>query len=288
MSRNTKSLTSIGFLIVGLFAFRSRVECDEVMIGRLKERVTQFFTALQASQLDKAEQYVVEKARSDFKSQQHGRMLAFGIVGVKMEDSAQSAIVEMSYKVLIPTIVRQVNIPDMIRWKLISGEWFYDPEDPPPSLANKFQEYYYQKVPPSPPGKGKSTKGPKASKFLVQFEQDSIDIGTVEKGKTVNLRFAFTNQSSQEVKIEEFYFRAPFLKSTTGKRVFKAGEKGEINVELDTSDLLRSFEHGFFVEFQPVKELIPLKIKGKVIKPKELKQSTLKQDPGQAVRSAVP
>jgi len=69
---------------------------------------------------------------------------------------------------------------------------------------------------------------------------------------------------SEEIKIEEFYFRAPYLKNTTKKMVFKPGEKGEVGVELDTAHLVGSLDHTFYVEFQPIKELLPLRIKGKV------------------------
>jgi uncharacterized protein DUF1573 len=87
----------------------------------------------------------------------------------------------------------------------------------------------------------------------------------VEKGKTLNLRFPFTNQSSQEIKIEELYFRGvAFLKNTTTKTEFKPGEKGEISVDLDTSELSGVLDHSFFVEFQPIKEMVSLRIQGKV------------------------
>jgi uncharacterized protein DUF1573 len=237
---------------------RSEVKGSE----KLTERVTEFYTAVRANQIDKAAQYVMEKTRDNFKVQSHGKFLGFEITHIEMEQGGQSAIVELSFKVLIPTIFRQIYIPDRTRWKLVSGEWFYDPEDVPPQLGEKLKEYYFDKH-PAPKVKSSNAKDP-ATASKVLFERDLINVGLVEKGKVLNLRFPFTNQSAQEIKIEEFYFRAPFLKSTTTKTVFKPGEKGEISVDLDTSELIRDFDHSFFVEFQPIKEMASLRIKGKV------------------------
>jgi len=227
---------------------------------KLKQRVTDFYTAMRANQTDKAAQYVIEKSRDSFKVQSHGKFLAFEITHVEMEQGDKSAVVELSFKVLIPTIVRQVYIPDRTRWKLVSDEWFYDPDDMPPQMGDKMKEYYYDK---QPAGNAKSAAKTKES--AVAFDTDLINIGLVEKGKVLNLRFPFVNKSAQEIKIEEFYFRGvPFLKNTTTKTVFKPAEKGEITVELDTSELSGPLDHSFFVEFQPIKEMVSLRIKGKV------------------------
>jgi Protein of unknown function (DUF1573) len=245
-----------------LFAFRVQSRSEEKAPDKLNQRVTEFYNAIRTNQMDKATQYVVEKARDSFRSQSHGKFLAFEITRVEMEQGGQSAIVELSFKVLIATIVRQIYVPDRTRWKLVSGEWFYDPEDMPPQLGDKMKEYYYDK---QPPADAKSPKTKSTGRSLVPFERDFIDIGLVERGKILNLRFPFTNQSSQEIKIEEFYFRdAPFLKSTTTRTEFKPGEKGEISVDLDTSELSGPLDHAFFVEFQPIKEMASLRIKGKV------------------------
>jgi Protein of unknown function (DUF1573) len=225
--------------------------------------VTEFYTAVRANQVDKAAQYVTEKSRNSFKAQAHGKFIGFEITHVVMEEGGQSAIVELSFNVLIPTIFRQVYIPDRSRWKLASGEWFYDPEDIPPQLGDKMKEYYYDK---NQAGKVKSSKAKTPAKASsVLFERDLINVGLVERGKILSLQFPFTNRSAQEIRIEELYFRgAPFLKNTTTKTVFKPGEKGEIGVDLDTTELSGVLDHSFFVEFQPVKEMVSLRIKGKV------------------------
>ncbi len=251
--------------VIFFFAATRRSNANENKIpDKLKQRVTDFYTAVQANQTDKAVQYVIEKARDSFKSQPHGKFLAFEIVHIEMEQGDQSAVVELSFKVLIPTVFRQVYIPDRTRWKLVSDEWFYDPDDIPPQMGEKMKEYYYDKQPAGNVKSAAKAKEPVKSS-AVAFDTDLINIGLVEKGKVLNLRFPFVNKSAQEIKIEEFYFRGvPFLKNTTTKTVFKPAEKGEITVELDTSELSGPLDHSFFVEFQPIKEMVSLRIKGKV------------------------
>src|SRR5262249_42644615 len=161
------------------FAFQLGSRSEEKKSDKLNQRVTEFYTAVRANQVDKATQYVIEKARDNFKSQSHGKFGAFEITHVEMEQGGESAIVELSFKVLIPTIIRQVFIPDRTRWKLVSGDWFYDPEDAPPQMGDKMKEYYYDKQPAGNVKSAANAKAPvKASS--VAFDTDLINIGMVE------------------------------------------------------------------------------------------------------------
>jgi hypothetical protein len=134
-----------------LLAFQLQSRSEEKAPDKLNQRVTEFYTAVRANQIEKAAQYVIEKARDGFRSQSHGKFVAFEITHAEMEQGGQSAIVELSFKVLIPTIIRQVFIPDRTRWKLVSNDWFYDPEDAPPQMGDRMKEYYYDKQPPADP-----------------------------------------------------------------------------------------------------------------------------------------
>ena len=55
----------------------------------------------------------------------------------------------------------------------------------------------------------------------------------------------------------------------TEKRRVPAGSAGEIVVDLDTSKHYGTFVHDFFVQFEPVKEMVKLRITGKVYTPEE-------------------
>ena len=274
MTRKLSFYLLIVFLSHALAGRCPAASSKDTETEKLKARTTEFFTAVQMAQWSKTEQYVIEKSRDNFKSQHHGKILGFKIVDVKMEAGEQSALVEVAYTILVPTIVRSIDIPDVSRWKLVSGEWFFDPDDPPPSPASKFQEYYYDKV--------AARKAGKLPPLAIHFDRDVINIGVVEKGKILNLRFPFTNGTSQQIRIEELSLRAPFLKDTTKKITLKPGEKGEVSVDLDTSALLWDFEHALYVEFQPIKEMVPLTIKGKVLEAKDIARSKTDKGPSDA------
>src|SRR2546426_2346737 len=201
MDREMKSTGLVMIPLIGIifFAFQLTGRSEDKASDKLSQRVTEFYTAVRANHIEKAAQYVIEKASDNFRSGSHGKFVGFEITHVEMEQGAQSAIVELSFKVLIPTIFRQVYIPDRSRWKLVSGEWFYDPEDVPPQMGDKMKEYYYDKR-PAENVKTPKAKGSATTVYSVLLERDLINVGLVERGKILSLRFPFTNQSSQEIR----------------------------------------------------------------------------------------
>lgn len=235
---------------------------------RLKERVTQFYAALQADQWDKAAEYVTEKARSAFLSQPRGKIQSFSIAEVKTEEGGKSAVVEAALKVLIPSIFQGVDLPMYTRWKFESGDWFNDITDPPKPLGDKFQKYFYDKQ----EVRLKKPTNTGLPPLQVKFDRDVVDFGLAAKGTTLTLHFPFTNLSSQTIKIEKIYLQPQFTRDGTKKTTFKPGEKGEVVIEVDTSLLFREVDQTVFVELQPIEEMIPLRFKGKVFEAKDLEK----------------
>jgi Protein of unknown function (DUF1573) len=239
-------------------------ETDDVQ--KLRERITQFYTAIQMNELDKAAEFIVENARSTFKSQPPGRIQGFNISEIKLEENKQSATVIVAVKIIAPNIFRPFDLPMYTRWKLRGGDWFNDINDPPQTIDDKFREYFSKKQearlrrpPNSPP-----------LPLEVKFDRDVIDFGLAAKGTTLTLRFPFTNVSPKEIRIEKVYVQDQFMKDGTKKVSFKPGEKGEVVVDLDTSPLFRDVDQTIFVEFEPIQEIIPLRTYGKVFDAKDL------------------
>jgi len=81
----------------------------------------------------------------------------------------------------------------------------------------------------------------------------------------VTLKYPFTNLSAQPIKLEKAYLRATFAKDRTGKETIKPQDKGEVIVDLDTSQLQGRIEHSIVVEFQPIGQMIQLKFNGRVL-----------------------
>jgi len=229
---------------------------------RLKERVTQFYTAIQKRQYDQAALCVLEKSRSRFKKDPHEQIFGFKISEIDIEESGKSAVVETGLRMQGNSpFVASIVWPRLTRWRLVKGNWFCDTDNPPPTLSAKLEEYEQKK---------QANPGVEAAKF----DKSMIDIGVVARGKTVTLTFPFTNLSSQTIKIEKIYPRGDFTKDKSLKTLLKPQEKGEVVIDLDTSDLLGPIDHSIVVEFEPIKAFVQLRIQGKVFEAKALEVYT--------------
>ena len=224
---------------------------------RLKERVSKFYAEIQKNRWDKAAAYVIESGKPTFEAHDRGKIYGFKIDSIKISPDEKSAEVVV-YCGVTTSFVGLLFIPRETRWKFVEGDWFYDPDDAPQPFLVRYRDSQ----------KAIAKKG----KPEIRFEKETLDFGVAAKGKTVALRFPFTNQSGKEVKIEQIYLPRVenFMTDNTKVTALKGGEKGEIVVDLNTSDLLREVEATIFVEFQPVNEIFALKVKGKVFPEKDL------------------
>lgn len=262
MNRSHRSLLCLFFLMlsISMFAGAAGSSTDE---ERLKQRVNQFYLALQTNQSAQAETFVREPARPGFRVAPRGNVVGFRISRVTPEPERNSAVVEIALKTVAPFVGRSVEIPVLTRWKLENGEWYFDPEDPPKSLGDKFQECYYQRQEKQLPSE-------------VEFDKELIDFGVVTQGKTLNLRFPFTNHSSKGIKVEKVYVQGAYMKDVSAQATIKPGQKSEIAIDLDTSPLHQDFDTTVFVEFQPINECVRLRMKGRIFTAKELADYTPK------------
>jgi hypothetical protein len=254
------------YLCLTIFLISSVTIANEVGTSdeeKLKQRVTEFYKALQANQSAKAETFVRDAAKPGFRLLPRSSVVGFRISKVTPEPERNSAIVEIALKSIAPFIAQSVEIPVLARWKKENEEWYYDPEDPPKTLGDKFQDCYYARQEKNVPSE-------------VKFEREFVDFGVVTQGKTLNLRFPFTNQSSKEIKVEKVYVQSPFMKDVSVHAAIKPGKKSEIAIELDTSPLHQGYDATVFVEFQPINECARVRMKGRIFTAKELLQYTPK------------
>ena len=228
-------------------------------VTKIKERVTEYYTEIKSKEFKKASELVLPKSRKRFLTQQHDPVDAFRIIEVRMEEGGTSAAVESSISTGgTAKFPYRMEIRNYTRWRLMKGNWYCDIENPPQSLAQKMEEY--SKTPQAAPG---PLMGLSAG-AEVKFDQVRLKFGTVPIGPPVILKYAFTNLSAQPINVENVYLRADFLKNKTEKKMINPHEKGEVIVELDTSQLKGHIDHSFVVEFLPIKELIQLYFKGRI------------------------
>ena len=229
-------------------------------VQKIKERATEYYTELKSKEFKKAAELVLPKSKKRFLTQKQDPIDAFRIIQVNIEEGGTSAIVEASVSQGgTAAFPYRMELPNSTRWRLLKGNWYCDIENPPLTLAQKMEEYSKrtQSAPGPLPGLSTGTE--------VKFDQDRVKFGTVAIGPPVTLKFPFTNLSNQPIKVENVYLRAGFLKNKTEKTVVKPQEKGEVVVELDTSQLKGYIVHSILVEFQPIKEMIQLYIKGRIL-----------------------
>jgi len=79
-----------------------------------------------------------------------------------------------------------------------------------------------------------TTIAQKDSAALLDFESESIDLGTIEKGALIESKFTFQNISTQEVAIE-FVSTCECTDANWPTKTFLPGEKGEIPFTFDTN-----------------------------------------------------
>ena len=250
-------------IVYMLFIAKGLIAAGDSDEEKLRQRVTEFYKALQANQSAKAETFVRDTAKPGFRLAPQSNVVAFRIAGITPEPERNSAVVEIALKTIAPFIALSVEIPVLARWKKENGEWFFDPDDPPKTMGDKFQDCYYQR---------------QEKQILpeVKLDKDFIDFGVVTQGKTLNLRFPFTNQSSKEIKVEKVYVQSPYMKDVSAQAAIKPGKKSEIAIDLDTSPLHLDYDTTVFIEFQPINECARVRIKGRIFTAKELSVYTPK------------
>lgn len=234
----------------------------------LRKRVTGFYMAVRSSRWNEAEQFVAASGKEMFKENRPAKILSFEIVSLKLEGDRNSALVQVSNEMIFRTVGR-VAVPATTRWVHEEGDWYLDTVNPPPTLAEKFQEYYVdKKIMRAGKSKGAATQP------AVKVEKETVNFGVVAQGKVLDLRFPVSNLSSSEIRIEKLYLQEQFMKDVTQRRTLKPGETGEVVVQLDTSLLYREVDQTIFVELQPVKEMLQLRVIGKVFTAKDLEDYT--------------
>ena len=245
---------------------------DQADIEQLKQRVNEYFSAIHSRQFTKAKQFILPHSREAIDAARSGksRFTNFGIVEVKLEEGHRSAIVTIRRLVSAPVV--RVRVKEKYRWKRVDGEWFLDPADPPKTDAEIFREYYYEKQGAAPTAK---------------FEEKVFDFGLAVQGDPVQPRFSFRNSSSQDIIVERIH-GPEYLIDKTEKRLVPAGSAGEITVELNTARLHRNFVHDIFVQFEPVKEMVKLRITGKVYTSEEIAKSPSLSKEAATKKSAAP
>ena len=240
---------------------------DPAGLDRLRQRANDYLEALHAGRVDQAAQYVLPASRETVDAARAGkaRVLSFRILEVELEEGNRSALVTVSQTVMTAAIMSgRMPVKQQQRWKLREGEWYVDPADPPQTHAALMKEYYYDKLAARANPKPGQTPPP----LEVEFEQKVFNFGRVPQGTPLQPRFVFRNLASHDILVEKIHGPEWLMKDATEQRVVPAGADGEIRIDVDTSKLQWQVTQDFFVQFEPIREMIKLNIRGSVYIPK--------------------
>ena len=280
MLRLTCILVSKGLLPVLLLTWMlasagtGAADGGQADLERLKQRVNGYFSAVHARQFEKARQFVLPRSRDTIGASGSGkaRITGFSIVEVELEEGDRSAVVT-TRRVATAGGIGSVRVKEKFRWKREDGEWFLDPDDPPKTDSEIFTEYYYKKQGIAP---------------TAEFEERVFDFGLAVQGEPVRPRYSFRNPSSRDLIVEKIHGPDRLITDRTEKRLIPAGAAGEITVELNTTRLHRDFIQDIFVQFEPVKEIVKLRIKGRVFTAEEIAKSPSLSKEAATKKSAAP
>lgn len=232
---------------------------DPAEIERIRQRADGYFSAVGSRRFQQARQFILPASRADFDPVRSakGSVTGFDILGVELEEGKRSAIVDVERQVVAAVVAGRVKVRTKFRWKLEAGQWFLDPNDPPRTDAEIFQEYYYAK-------RGAAT--------TAEFEETVYDFDWAAQGDLVRTRFSFRNPGSEDLVIEKIY-GPEWLLDRTEMLHIPAGSSGEVRMEFDTSAIRGHVSQDVFVRFEPVREMVKLRIKGRVFTQDEIDRS---------------
>lgn len=255
-----------GFLLTPVLAwtalsagFSAADSADSAEVERIRQRADDYFSAVASRRFGQARQFILPAFREDFDPPRTAKasVAGFSILKVELEEGKRSAIVEVEREVVAAVVASRVKVKTKFRWKLEAGQWFLDPNDRPRTNSDINREYYYER-------RGGGT--------TAEFEETLFDFDWVAQGDLVRPRFSFRNPGSQDLVIEDI--RAPeWLRSSTEKLRIPAGATGEITMELDTTGFRGPVRQDVFVRFEPVKEMVKLRIQGRVFTQEEIARS---------------
>jgi len=245
---------------------------DSADVDRLKERVSDYFNAVHSRQFGKARQFILPRSRDSAGTARPGRtrIAGFSILEVKLEDGNRSAVVTIKREIMAVGMAGLARIKEKFRWKKEEGEWFLDPADPPRTTAEIFREYYYAKR----IARANPKPGQEPPPRSVEMERTVFDFGLATQGDVVRPRFTFRNLGSEAIVIEEIY-GPEWLLDRTESHLVPAGKTGKIQMELSTSRLHQDFIQDIFVRFEPIQEMVKLRIKGRVYTAEEIAESPI-------------
>ncbi len=227
----------------------------------VRKRALDFYSLQSESKFRQAEAFVCEDSKDKYYNSQKQKWLSVNIIGVRLEDQDQKALVSMALETMQNTMAGpfHVTMPLVTYWRAEGDSWclFY----PEPESAGRKTPFGVM----SPGDPGDKTK---KSLQITPVSPDAIMQGVKASRQQLHLNGRATSSDQIEIKntlpgivdLELSQVKVPGLKLTLSASQLKANETAILKAEFNPSDKreLRSVKTKVVV--QPLGHEIPIAI----------------------------
>lgn len=222
MNDQTKRVAFTGLVLVLLGALNAiGVAAPDEAEAPLKRRAQEFYSHLQSGQMAPAENYVMPEYRESFRYSRPMRFLAYKMTSCRLDASGKVGFVTMELTVIMPFSATPVTMPYRTQWRRADGTWYLELNRSAQQMAGKA----------GPGGMGGDYR---TVPEVLQFEQATSAMGSVQEGNKISARIYFTNIANHAVRVTEIYTACDCLTARTDKGTYKPGEKGQLSVEFNS------------------------------------------------------
>jgi len=222
----------------------------------LRKRAEEFYQLLQLGRVDQAEAYIALDSKENFRKEPKGFFLGFKVDSIKLQPDGRAATVLVQTQVIMGnTGGSPVTMPRTSHWTWVDGLW-YLVESPPATQGENMKALF------SAPG----TRG-QARPEELKFKYHLYVLGKIQPGQITAARFPFTNVTDHTVTLTSVNTFCDCLRVKAGKKEFKPGESGELNIEFDPKGFELSYVETILVKTDPGDLTAYLTVSGYVVPP---------------------
>jgi len=208
----------------------------------LRKRVQDFYSLLQLGRWDQAASFIEPDSLDSFRKQPKGSFMGFEVQSVRLGPAAQDAMVVVNMRIINSISPTPVAMPQTSRWHWIKDDWYLEV----PSTAEQGEGL--QTMFRSPKGaRPTATSQPEDLKF----KGHRFKLGTVRGGEVKVARFPFTNVTDHPVTLSSVDTFCDCLQAKLGKKEFKPGESGEVDIAFDPKGFERDYIQTILVKTSP-------------------------------------
>jgi hypothetical protein len=221
----------------------------------LRKRAEEFYALLQSGRVDQAERYIAPDSKENFRKERKGSFFGFKVDSIKLQPDGREATVVVQMQVMMGNMGRPVTMPLPSHWTWVDGLWYLAVPEPAKQGENAKALF-----------KAPATGGqapPEELKFKIQ----QYRMGKIPPGQVTVARFPFTNVTDHTVTLSSVNTFCDCLQVKAGKKEFKPGESGELDIEFDPKGYAQTYAQSILIKTDPGDLTAHLSVIGYVVPP---------------------